>query len=95
VPLGLSKHQQEDVAQLERVAATNRVAVTLLLRSAAAAADAAGDNAAAAAGGGKAVQLPFKPLWEFGVHKWFPTLVLKSAAAAAAAGGGGGGGGEK
>jgi hypothetical protein len=77
--MGLTKQQQEELPQLDRVASTNNVAMVLLMRTAATAAAGGsnGSNGAAAA----AAALPLKPLWEFGHHKWFPTLVLKSAGA--------------
>jgi hypothetical protein len=86
--MGLSKQQQEELPQLDRVASTNIVAVVLLMRAAAAASKQAGNRGGADAANGTAAAaapaLPFKPFWEFGHHKWFPTLVLKSSAAAAA-----------
>lgn len=69
----LTKQQQEELPHLERVAAANRIAVTLLMNAAVAAAAASADAAASP---------QFKPQWEFGQHKLFPTLVLKSAGAA-------------
>lgn len=87
--LGLTKHQQEELPQLDRVASTNNVAVVLLMRSAATAAAAAakqgdkdnsGGDRVANGSSAAAAAVPFKPFWEFGHHKWFPTLVLKSAA---------------
>ncbi|KAF8061133.1 NAA35 [Scenedesmus sp. PABB004] len=80
---GVSKQALAQLAPLERVAATNGLAAALLARSAASAAAPGGDGA------GAAPQLT--PQFEFGAHKWFPTLSLKSASA----GGGGGGAGGK
>ena len=93
--MGLTKQQMDELPQLDKVACTNNVAVVLLMRAAAAAAAAAGAKgdgtaangaaaAAAAAGAAGGVKVPFTPTWEYGHHKWFPTLTLKSAAAAAA-----------
>jgi hypothetical protein len=81
--MGLTKQQTDELPQLDKVACTNNVAVVLLMRAAAAAAakgDGAAVNGAAAAAG---VKVPFTPTWEYGHHKWFPTLTLKSAAATA------------
>jgi hypothetical protein len=78
--MGLTKQQQEELPQLDRVASTNNVAMVLLMRTAATAAAGGsnGSNGAAAA----TTVTGLKPLWEFGHHKWFPTLMLKSTAAA-------------
>jgi len=82
--MGLSRHQQEELPQLDRVASTNNVAVMLLMRTAAAAAAGKSSSNGAANGVVAAATPQLKPFWEFGHHKWFPTLMLKSGAATAA-----------
>jgi hypothetical protein len=76
--LPISKQQEQDLKAMDRVAATNSVAVMLLGRTAVTSSNSNGTGAAAAG-----PQL--KPHYEFAVSKNFPTLTLKSAAAAGAA----------
>ncbi|WIA23577.1 hypothetical protein OEZ85_000294 [Tetradesmus obliquus] len=88
--LPISQQQQLDLKAMDRVAATNGIAVMLLARTAAS--SSSSSNGTAAAGGmGAAAAKPaaagpqLKPHYEFAVSKNFPTLTLKSAAAAATA----------
>jgi hypothetical protein len=79
----MSKQQEQELKAMDRVAATNSIAMMLLARTAASSSSngqgANGkDEAAAAAAAGPQL----KPHHEFVVSKTFPTLTLKSAAAA-------------
>jgi hypothetical protein len=79
--LPISKQQEQDLKAMDRVAATNGIAVMLLARTAASSSSSNGTADAAAA----AAAAQLKPHYEFVVSKNFPTLTLKSAAAAATA----------
>lgn len=88
--LPISQQQQLDLKAMDRVAATNGIAVMLLARTAASSSSsngtaAASGEAAAAAAKPAAAGPQLKPHYEFAVSKNFPTLTLKSAAAATAA----------
>jgi hypothetical protein len=79
--LQITKQLEQELKAMDRVAATNGVAMMLLARTAASSSSkAAGAEDAAAAAGPQ-----LKPHYEFAVSKTFPTLTLKSVTAAAAA----------
>jgi hypothetical protein len=93
--LPITKQQEQELKAMDRVAATNGIAMMLLARTAASSSsngkeeDAAAPAAAAPAAAAPAAAAPaaagpqLKPHYEFVVSKTFPTLTLKSAAAAA------------